>query len=194
MMRQDSSELPGARKHFPSVRQRAPAWCIPAGLEVILSYAGIEGVSQDALVLDYCRRHGDDALISLASRRPVLIDGLNDSQVLGLACLAGFRQGDFGSFSAATDALVNLKAQGFDLYHPPQDPIQCEEHLKSAISAGFACLMAGENGNGDFHIYVPLAYRGSQLSVYEPWSGTIEEGTLSTFQSNGDCLILRAIK
>lgn len=77
------------KTRFPKIPQGGPFWCIPASIENMLRYAGFSALSQQDLVLGYCRRFGEDALLKIVSHTPfqaapVSIRGLNDAAIIQL--------------------------------------------------------------------------------------------------------------
>jgi hypothetical protein len=183
------TNLREARTRFSEVRQAHTAWCIPAGLEVILHYVGI-AVSQDNLVLAYCRRHGDSALVRIADGRSVMIGAMSDEERLDAARVSRFKEGDFGSFKAAVMAVVDLEQKGYELFHPTNRS-SCEENLRMSICQGDPCLLAGESPDGSFHIYAIAGFDGQRFHAYEPWEGRFHLKTLTEINSNCDSLVLR---
>jgi hypothetical protein len=75
---------------FPRIPQRGPFWCIPASIENMLRYVGFSSISQEDLVLGYCHRFREDALLEIVSYQPlefapVSLRGLDDADIVRLA-------------------------------------------------------------------------------------------------------------
>jgi hypothetical protein len=178
-------ELPKARGLFPEVRQRGFGWCIPAGFEVLLHYFAIPFPTQDEMVEEYARQYGHQGYVN-ASRQPCQLVSPSVEELRNY----GFPAANFDVFAAICNAMMpkdSLRA----FYHPMDCENDLEDHLRGSLNAGDGMLLALKNPDSSCHVMPLIGYDGSNLTTYEPWTGTIETKDINQYALNKDCVILR---
>jgi hypothetical protein len=186
------NELPKARVVFPMISQNGWAWCIPAGLEVLLRYHGINKPTQEEMVLMYHQKHGANGYIDTNGRVGILINPTieNLKQV-------GFRVGNFDTFTAIANSLLPTDCAR-EFYHPADCNVNFLNYFKAAIDGQEGILGVIRNTDGNCHILSLIGYsidpvtkQFDEVSAYDPATTKIETKKLSDFAFNNDCIIFK---
>jgi hypothetical protein len=178
------------------VTQRAVNWCIPASIENFLRYVGIEDVTQEKIIVAYCRMYGEKSLGAWArGNPPASVKALSDEAILAAAKPDFFTNGNFNTFSRAAAAVANVKSRGYEFEFVPQTPqTRFMEKLKQAIVDDSPVLMAFQVGRRAYHIVMVIGYDERGVQVFDPANGKRGTVVFSKFSQTHDGLILRPLK
>jgi hypothetical protein len=184
------SELPHARIAFPMIRQNGWAWCIPAGLEVLLRYHGINKPTQEEMVLTYHQKHGADGYLDTNGRAFIL----NNPTIKELKQV-GFRVGNFDTFMTIANSLLPTDCAR-EFYHPADCDVNSLNYIKAAIDGQDGIFGVIRNTDGNCHILPMIGYsidpvtkQFDEVSTYDPANTNIDTKKLSNFEFNNDCII-----
>jgi len=191
----ESAELKNYNELLPKIRQKGPYWCIPASIENMLKYVGISDISQEELVLNYCQKFANDALILRQGNKyfQVKIDSLTDEEIIDLAIKSALKHANFGTFKEAVEKSSNYDSTKYELLHII-NITESDEYLKilrESIVLQRPVLIATTNTDGNSHIRVVCSYDSSHLTLYDPALDKILVVQNSSFKFNSDILILR---
>lgn len=178
------------------VTQRAVNWCIPASIENFLRYVGIEDVTQEKIIVSYCRMYGDKSLGAWArGNPPASVKALSDEAILTAAKPDFFTNGNFNTFSRAAAAVADVKSRGYEFeFVPPTPQARFMEKLKQAIVDDSPALMAFQVGRRAYHIVMVIGYDERGVQVFDPANGKRGTVVFSKFSASHDGLILRPLK
>ena len=186
-------------KRFPKIAQRADFWCIPASIENVLCYRGISTITQEDLILGYCKKFGNDALLSIVSRNPLQgaslrLEALCDVEILQIAKHSMFRHGNFETFAEPVKDNADFKASNLILEFIGN--ISSKDNyfkaMTDAIESDFPILISVNNGNGTFHIQSVLEVSGSNFRAYDPALNKVESYDIANCVFSNDLLVLKS--
>jgi hypothetical protein len=188
------------KTRFPRIPQRGPFWCIPASIENMLRYAGLSVLSQEDLILGYCRKFGQDALLNIVSTAPLQalpasIQGLSDVQILRLAKRCAFRHGNFETF--ADPARQNVAFQNAKLSLDFIGSIKTKGDycaaMTEAVKGDCPVLISVDNGNRTFHIQAVVEIHADKFTAYDPALNRLEQYNLANCVFSNDVLVLKRL-
>jgi hypothetical protein len=178
------------------VTQRAVNWCIPASIENCLRYYGINDVSQEKIIVAFCRMYGGNSLGAWArAAQPVSVRDLSDEQILAAAKPDFFTNGNFNTFARAAASAADLRKHGLEFeFVPPTKFELFMEKLRGAIDNDCPVLMAFQVGRRAYHIVLILGYDERGVLAFNPASGKTGTIVFSKFSPSHDGLILKPIR
>jgi hypothetical protein len=183
---------------FPKISQHGPFWCIPASIENMLRYSGFTAISQEDLVLGYCRRFGEDALLRIVSgpplrAAPVSLQGLDDVGVIRLAQPCAFKHGNFETFAEPAKQNAAFKQAKFSLIFIGniQSKDDYFQKMTDAIKSDCPVLISVNNGDGTFHIQSVVEVEADKFNAYDPALNKIEQYNLANCVFSHDVLVLK---
>ncbi len=162
--------LPNHQTKFPMINQKGQFWCIPACIESMIKYLGITNLTQEEMVLDYCKKYGNNALVKYQGnqRIKIPIDGLNDVQLIQLAYNSALCNASFFNFKD----IIENRTRGTGLIIEFKDGIKdATEYLgliRNYMFIGQPVLIASTNPNGSSHIRVVLEDKTDSLVLFDP--------------------------
>jgi hypothetical protein len=186
------------RKRFPRIRPHGLFWEVPAGIESMLRYAGIDAISQEDLVLGYCRKHGDEALSEIVSHVPLRvvpasIQGMGEDEIIELARQSVLRRGSFDTLAEparrklafrrpplSLDIIAGLKSQA-DYFAAMMD----------AVKADCPILISLKGRDEHFHPQVVLEVDPDRFIAYDPARNIIARRQVAKCDFPGEALVLR---
>lgn len=186
------------KTRFPKIPQRAGFWCIPASIENMLRYSGLRTITQEDMILGYCKRFGEEALAKIVSVNPlkavpVSIKGLDDPDLLQLARQCAFRHGNFETF--AEPARQNATFQNARLCLHFTGNITTKEAYFSAITKAVEqdcpILISVNNGDSTFHIQSVVEVGAEDFKAYDPALDRIGDYKLAECVFSNDVLVLK---
>jgi hypothetical protein len=185
-------ELPDARNKFPQVRQFGWAWCIPASFEVLLHYFDMPNPTQKDMVAQYNKSFGADGYaepVQVGNQwklRPVKLTNPTIDQLRNY----GFPKANFDVFKDITNSLLpNGCGRVFD--HPADCAARFEHYLTEAMKNQDGILSVKTNPDGNCHILPVIGYDGTDITVYDPQTGSIETKAFNSIPFNRDCIIFK---
>lgn len=183
---------------FPKIPQRSGFWCIPASIENMLRYSGFNAISQEDLILGYCHKYGEDALLKIVSSTPLnvvpaSIRGLNDAEIIQLAKQCAFRHGNFESFAepAQQNADFQKAKLSLDFVNGIASKSDYFAAMTNAVKADRPVLISVNNGNQTFHIQSVVEIEADKFKAYDPALDRIEEYDLANCVFSNDVLMLK---
>lgn len=191
------SSLTDWQTRFPKIPQQGPFWCIPASVENLLKFAGLNSISQADMVLGYCKSFWDDALLQIVPEVPprgvpVALRGRNDCEIMSLAQNCALRHANFQSISAVAEAHPEFQksALSFKFIGNISDKAAYVSAIRGAMAEDEPALISLNNGNGTFHITAVLAIDGDELTIYDPARNGVFTGNVSNCTFSNDILVL----
>lgn len=188
------------KNRFPKIPQRAPAWCIPASIENMLRYCSVTNITQEDLILGYCRKHGDDALLKIVSLHPLQavpapINRLNDADIIKLAAQCVFKHGNFETFAEPARQHAAFPKEKLSLDFKGSIKVRADYFaaMTNAVKAGHPVLISVDNGDGTFHIQSVLEVEADKFRAYDPALNRVEQYDLAKCTFSNDVLVLKAI-
>jgi hypothetical protein len=186
------------KTRFPKIPQRGPFWCIPASIENMLRYAGFTAISQEDLVLGYCRRFGEDSISAVVSypplrTAPVSIRNLGGVAIINLARRCCFNHGNFETFAEPATQNVAFKQAKFSLKFTGNIQTKRDyfQKMTDAVMADCPVLISVNNGDGTFHIQSVIEVEADKFKAYDPALDRIEEYNLANCVFSHDVLVLK---
>lgn len=180
---------------MPRIPQSGPFWCIPASVENVLKYIGINNLSQEQMVVRYAKKYGKKSLIIPHGSQALTVDpsGLSDQDILRFARHAALSQANFDVFKSIVEESGVLNSSMWELIfvNGLSDQAAYADKLKQHIAGQEPVMIASTNPDGSSHIRVVLAYDSSQLTFYDPAVDEIQSLPYSGFKFNDDMLILK---
>ena len=190
--------LPDWEKRFPKIPQHGPFWCIPASIENILRYSGFDALTQEDLILGYCRRFGEDGLLKIVSHAPpqavpVSIRGLSDGAILQLAKQCAFRHGNFETFAEPVQKNGAFQKAKLSLNYIGSIPAKSDYFtgMTNAIKANCPVLISVDNLNKTAHIQAVVEVQPDRFKAYDPALHKIAEYSLANCVFGPDLLVLK---
>lgn len=188
------------KTRFPKIPQRAGFWCIPASIENMLRYCGIANITQEDLILRYCYKHGDDALLKIVSFNPIRavpapIKGLKNDEIIKLAAHCGFRHGNFETFAepARKHAAFPKAKLSLDFRGNINSKADYFSAMTDAVKADCPVLISVNNGNGTFHIQSVVEVEVDKFRAYDPALDRVEQYELAKCTFSNDVLVLKSL-
>jgi hypothetical protein len=186
------------KTRFPKIPQKAGFWCIPASIENMLRYRGVTSISQEDLILGYCQKFGDNALLRIVSSNPlravpVPIKGLADAEIIQLARQCAFQHGNFETFAEParkSAAFLNAKLS-LDFTGSIKTKADYFAIITAAVKADCPVLISVNNGNGTFHIQSVVEVETDKFLAYDPALNKIEKYNLANCIFSDDVLVLK---
>ena len=188
------------KTRFPKIPQKAGFWCIPASIENMLRYRGVTAISQEDLILGYCQKFGDDALLRIVSLNPMQtvpapIKGLADADIIRLATQCAFQHGNFETFAEPARknaAFINAKLL-LDFTGDIKTKGDYFAIMTAAVTADYPILVSVNNGNGTFHIQSVVEVENDKFRAYDPALNRIEQYNLANCVFSHDVLVLKPL-
>ncbi len=186
------------KARFPKIPQRADFWCIPASIENMLRYSGFNAISQEDLILGYCRKYGEDALLKIISYTPfqavpASTRGLDDEEIVQLAKQCAFRHGNFETFAEPARLNANFQKAKLSLDFIGSIATKSDYFatMTNAVKDNFPILISVNNGNQTFHIQSVVEIEADKFKAYDPALNRIEEYSLANCVFSNDVLVLK---
>lgn len=186
------------KARFPKISQHGPFWCIPASIENMLRYAGLGGVSQEDLVLGYCQKYGEEALLEIDPNNPqiclpVSLKGLGALQIIQRARQCAFRHGNFETFAEPAKQKAGFKKANLalDFIGAIKTKASYFDAVTSAVKADRPVLISVKNPDGTCHIKPVLEVDADTFTAYDPALNTIETFNVANCVFSNDVLVLR---
>ena len=137
------------------------------------------------MVSEYARLHGQKGYVNASYQLCQLANPTIDE-----LRAYGFPAANFDVFTSICNALAPKDSPR--IFHHPQDCTQrFEEYLRDSVAAGDGILAVVRNPDGNCHILPVIGYDGTNLTTYEPVTGTIETKDNKHYTLNRDCVLLR---
>jgi len=185
------------KNRFPKIPQRADFWCIPASIENMLRYCGFQALTQEDLILGYCRKFGDDALLKVIWHNPLRlvpapIKGMNDAAILELAKQCGFRHGNFQTFAEPVEQNTAFQNEKLSLQFIGNISSKADyiAAMTKAVKSDCPILISVNNGNQTFHIQSLLEIGPDDFKAHDLALKRIEEYKLANCVFSNDVLVL----
>jgi hypothetical protein len=187
------------KTRFPRIRQRADFWCIPASIENMLQYSGFKGLTQEDLILGYCRKYGQDGLTRIIPGDParflrISTLGMSDKDVMQLAKQCAFTHGNFETF--AEPARQNAAFQKARLSLDFKGSLRTTDYFAAvteAVKANCPVLISVKSGNQMFHIQSVVEVEVDKFKAYDPALDRVEDFNLANCSFSDDVLVLKRL-
>jgi hypothetical protein len=181
------------QSRLPRIRQAGRWWCIPASLEIMARYLGFEQFGQYRLVLDYCRRFGNDALLYPSEQGPrqVLIDGVPDGELIEIAKMCALKHANFDTFSPPLRDDPGFVGGGYLIEHA--GGMTRQEHIAKIVDAmarNWPVLLSAKNSDGGYHICPIVEAAHTNMRVYDPADGRDYILACSDLELAADLLVI----
>jgi len=185
--------LPEFSTRFARVAQVGKHWCVPAGIENLLEFAGVTSCGQKRQVAAYCAKYGDDALTTEAGDQ-VLLGGADAAMAIALATNCKLKHENFGVFKSLVDDMVDLGSLGLELERLAGiAAADYADEVRKAIKGGQPCLICARNPDNSGHIYFVKGFVGDQIALFEPWFRTLKLYRLGRLGFSHDILKIAGI-
>jgi hypothetical protein len=186
------------KTRFPKIPQRADFWCIPASIENMLRYSGFQALTQEDLILGYCGKFGEEALLKIVAVNPLQaapasIQGLSDAAILQLSKQCAFRHGNFETFADAARQNAAFQSAKLSLHFTGNITTK-EDYfsaMTNAVQSDSPILISVNNGNKTFHIQSVVEVGADDFKAYDPALNRIEEYKLANCLFSNDVLVLK---
>lgn len=185
-------ELPQAREKFPQVNQHGMGWCIPASFEVLIHYFDIPQPKQEDMVLEYDKRFGNEGYAEAYNTNSgvkLRLIKLTNPTIDQLSRL-GFPKANFDVFRDIANALLP-QGCGRIFEHPNDCENRFEHYLNKSMEDGNGFLSVVKSGDGNCHIMPVIGYDGTNVTTYDPQSGSIATKPQNQIPFNRDCIIFK---
>jgi hypothetical protein len=186
------------RNRLPRIRPRGLFWSIPACIETMLCYAGLDGISQEDLVLGYCRNYGEGALLEIVLHAPLRtvpasIKGLDQQEIIELAKQCTFRCGNFDTFAEAARRKLAFKRppMSLDFIGGIKARADYFAAMTEAVKADCPIAISVKARNHTLHNLVVLEADPDKFITYDPERNTIRRRKVADCDFSGDALVLR---
>jgi len=181
--------LPDYQIRFPKICQYGFSWCIPASIENVTKYLEIPNITQDRLVISYCRKFGNGSLAGLSPS----IDPtpLSDYSLVLVARKCALVHANFKTFKQILESYQEFKISGWQLNHIKgiDSPVKYLDEIKDAISSSNPILISSDNGQGGSHIISVVGYDQNNLVVHDPATNWLGPVPICSFTFREDILL-----
>jgi len=181
--------LPNYQTRFPKICQYGFSWCIPASIENVTKYLAIPNITQDRLVISYCRKFGNGSLAVL--NYSIDPTPLSDGLLILVARKCALVHANFKTFKQILESYQEFQISGWQLNHIKgiNSPQQYLDEIKDAISSGYPILISFDNGQGGSHIISVAGYDQNNLEVHDPANNQLVPVPICKFTFREDLLL-----
>lgn len=183
------AHLPDYQSRFPRIPQYGFSWCIPASIENVTKYLAIPKITQDRLVISYCREFGKD---SLAGPSPSIDPTLfSDNSLVLVARKCALVHANFKTFKQILESYQEFQTSGWQLNHVKgiRSSQEYLDQIKDAISSSNPILISCDNRQGGSHIISVVGYDQNNLQVHNPATNRLGSVPICEFTFREDILL-----
>lgn len=180
------ASIPDYDSRFPKITQEGAFWCIPASIENMLKFVGINSLSQTDIMIAYGRKFQSDALSNQKTGLKSNVSW-NDNEFLIEARSAQLKHTSFGNFKTIVEESDILRHHDYE-FEIVYGNGSMLSNVKMTISNGNLAAISFRS-----HVGVVLEFDNDVITYYDPWPNidNFETKKAHKIQFNNDLLVLR---
>jgi len=188
----DQNYLSNFETKLPKIQQKGKYWCIPASIENMLRFVGINGITQEDLVILYCNKFHNEALKDPSTLSPICLSSINKKEIIKIAHLSVFTNGNFNTFKILLEEEYPeyFKEWNLKFKNKIYGKNDYYSWIKKYIYSQDPVLISFQNLNGDFHICMVLGYSYQTIKFYDPALNQIISMNIENLKFSDDLLAL----